>query len=59
VLLAAAGQQKFLGLRIAIEAQRLIFFENALHRVAQAIFVLAALGGHRERDGRLRQVHVR
>ena len=59
VLLAAAGQQKFLGLRIAIEAQRLIFFENPLDGVAQAIFILAALGRNREGDGRLRQVHRR
>ena len=44
VLLSAAGEQKFLGLRIAIEAQRLIFFENALDGVAEAIFILAALG---------------
>ena len=42
VLLPAAGQQKLLGLRIAIEAQRLIFFQNPLDRVAHAIFVLAA-----------------
>ena len=57
VLLAAAREQKFLGLRIAIEAQRLIFFEDALDGVAEAIFILAALGGNREGDGGLRQMH--
>ena len=59
VLLAAAGEQKFLGLRIAIEAQRLIFFEDALDGVAQAVFILAALGRDRKRDRRLRQLHRR
>ena len=28
VLLPAAGEQEFLGLRVAIEAQRLVFFQN-------------------------------
>ena len=57
VLLAAAGEQEFLGLRIAIEAEGLILFENALDGVAEAIFILAAFGGNREGDGRLRQMH--
>ncbi len=57
VLLAAAGEQEFLGLRIAIEAQRLIFFQDALDGVAQAVFILAALGRNGKRDGRLRQMH--
>src|ERR1700678_1780923 len=34
MLLAAAREQEFFSLRIAIEAQRLIFFENALDGVA-------------------------
>ena len=59
VLLAAARQQKLLRLRIAIEAQRLVLFENLVHRVAHAVFVLPRLGFDRERDGRLRQFHRR
>jgi hypothetical protein len=55
VLLPAAGQQEFLGLRIAIEAQRLILFQNLVDRVAHAIFVVARLGGDGVGDGRLRQ----
>ena len=42
VLLPAAGEQKFLGLRIAIEAQRLVLFQNLVDRVAHAVFVVAA-----------------
>ena len=57
VLLPAAGEQKLLGLRIAIEAQRLIFFQDLVDRVAHAIFVVARLGGNRVGDGRLRQLH--
>ena len=55
VLLPAAGEQKFLGLRIAIEAQGLVFFENLVDGVAHAVFIVARLGGDREGDGGLGQ----
>ena len=57
VLLPRAGQQELLGLRIAIEAQRLILFQNLVHRVAHAVFVVARLGGNGVGNGRLRQFH--
>ena len=59
VLLARAGEQKLARLRIAIEAQRLVLFQNAVHRLPHAIFVVARLGFNGESDGRLRQFHRR
>ena len=55
VLLPGAGQQEFFRLRIAIEAQRLILFENLVDRVAHPVFVVARLGGDGIRDRRLGQ----
>src|ERR1700676_4438306 len=37
VLLAAAGEQELLRLRIAIETQRLVLFENPLDTIAQPV----------------------
>ena len=54
MLLPAARQQEFLGLRIAIEAQRLVFFEDLMQGVAHAVFVVARFGFDREGDGGLR-----
>ena len=51
MLLPVARQQKLLCLRIAIEAQREIFFENLGQGGAQAVFVVARLGGHGVGDG--------
>jgi hypothetical protein len=59
MLLAATGQQEFARLRIAVEAQRLVFFQNAVHGLAHAVFVVARLGFDGEGDGRLRQFHRR
>src|SRR5581483_10383943 len=53
VLLTAAGEQEFLGLRIAVEPQGLVLFENALHRVAEPVLILPALGRNRKRNRRL------
>ena len=55
VLLAGSGDQEFLGLRIAIEAQGKIFFQQFVQRVAHAVFVVAALRFDREGDGGLGQ----
>ena len=59
VLLTRAGQQELLGLRIAIEAQRRILFQNLVHRVAHAVFVVARLGRNGVRDGWLGQHYSR
>ena len=59
VLLAGAGQQELAGLRIAVEAQRLVLFEDAVDGVAHAVFVVARLGFDGEGDGRLGQFHRR
>ena len=45
MLLSGARQQKLVRLRVAIEAQRLVFFQHLLHRVAHAVFILPRLGG--------------
>ena len=59
VLLAAAGQQELLGLRVAVEAQRLVLFENPVDGVAHAVFVVARLGFDGEGDGGLGQLDRR
>ncbi len=59
MLLARPGQQELARLRIAIETQRLVLFQNAMHRVAHAVFVVARLGLDGERDRGLRQFHWR
>ena len=59
VLLAGAGQQELARLRVAVEAQRLVFFQNAVHGVAHAVLVVARLGLDGEGDGGLRQLHRR
>ena len=57
VLLSRARQQKFARLRVAVEAQGLVFFQHLVNRVAHAVFVIAALGLDGEGDGRLGQFH--
>ncbi len=59
VLLAGAGDQKFLGLRIAEESQHGIFFHQLVDARPQLVFIGAALGLDGEGDGRLRQLHSR
>jgi hypothetical protein len=59
VLLPAAGQQKFLGLRIAVEAQALVLFEDLVDGVAHTVLVIARLGRDGVGDGRLRQIDRR
>ena len=59
MLLSAPRQQELARLRVAVETQALVFFQNAVHRVAHAVFVVARLGFDRERDGGLRQFHRR
>ena len=56
VLLARARQQKLLGLRVARKSQRRVFFQNAMDRGADAVFIRARLGLDREGDGRLGNV---
>ena len=53
VLLAGSGDEEFLGLRIAEEAQHGIFFHQLVNAVAQFVFVGAGLGLDGEGDGRL------
>src|SRR5579864_7397258 len=53
MLLAAAAQQKFLGLWVAEEAQGLVFLENPVDRVAHPVLILARLGLDSEGDGGL------
>ena len=55
VLLAVARQQKLLGLRIAIEAQAGVLFENLVNGMTHAVFVGTSLGENGIGDGRLRQ----
>ncbi len=59
VLLARAGDQKFLGLRIAEEAQHGVFFHQLVDAGAQLVFIGAALGFDGEGDGRFGQLHSR
>ena len=47
------AEQKFLRLRVACEAQREIFFENAVNGDADAVFVGARFRFDGESDGRL------
>ena len=53
------GDQEFLGLGIAEEAQHGIFFHELVDARAQLVFVGAALGLDRERDCRLGQMNFR
>ena len=55
VLLAGAGQQKFLGLRIAGKAERGIFLQDFMNRDADLVFVSAGFGLDSECNRRLRQ----
>src|ERR1700736_1464632 len=52
VLLPRTGEQKFLGLRVAREMQRGIFFQNSVDRDADLVLVGAGLGLNRKSDGR-------
>ena len=56
MLLPAARQQELAGLRVAVEAQRLVFFQDAVDGVAHTVFVVARLGFDGEGDGGLRAV---
>src|SRR5208283_5278993 len=56
VLLSAARQQELFRLRIAIEAQRQIFFQDFRNRIAHAVLILARLRRDGICDGRLRDV---
>src|SRR5208282_2271198 len=56
VLLAVSGEQKFLGLRIAGESQRGVFFHNFVNGNADLIFIGAGLGLDRKGDGRFRKL---
>ena len=53
MLLAGSGDQEFLGLRIAEEAQHGIFFHQLVDAVAQLVFIGARLGLDGEGDRRL------
>ena len=55
VLLARAGKQKFLRLRVARKTERAVFFENFVNGHTDLVFVSAALGLNGKGDGRLRQ----
>ena len=55
VLLTGAGDQKFLGLRVAVETEGKIFLQQFVESVPHAVFVAAAFRFHGERDGRLGQ----
>ncbi len=59
MLLSGAGDQKFLGLRIAEEAQHGVFFHQLVEADAQLVFVGAALRLDGEGDGRLGQLDAR
>ena len=59
MLLSGTRDQKFLGLRIAEEAQHGVLFHQFVDAGAQLVFVSAALGLNRKRDGRFRQLHPR
>ena len=59
VLLPAAGQQELAGLRVAVEAQGLVLFQDAVDGVAHAVFVVARLGFDGEGDGGLGQLDRR
>ena len=59
MLLSAAGEQELAGLRVAVEAQGLVFFQDAVDGVAHAVFVVARLGFDGEGDGGLRQLDRR
>ncbi len=53
VLLAGAGQQKFLGLRIAGKAERGIFLQDFMNRDADLVFVSAGFRLDGKGNGRL------
>ena len=59
MLLSGSRHQKLLGLRIAVEAQREVLFEEFMERVTHAVFVTAALRLDGERDGGFRHFHGR
>src|SRR6266851_1420728 len=59
MLLAGAGQQKFLGLRIARKAQRGIFLEDFMDRDADLVFVGAGFRLDGKGDGRLGKLRGR
>jgi hypothetical protein len=52
VLLAGAGDEKFLGLLVAEEAEHGVFFHQLVDAVGELVFIVAALGLDREGDGR-------
>ena len=58
VLLPRAGDQKFLGLRVAEEAQHEIFFHQLVDAVGELVFIGARLGLDGKSNGRLGQLQV-
>src|SRR6185312_16130507 len=52
MLLAGAGDEKFLGLLVAEEAEHGIFFHELVDTVRKLVFVVTALGFDSEGDGR-------
>jgi len=56
MLLAVAGEQEFVGLRIAIKAQGTVFFENFVDGGREAVFIVARFGGDGVGDGGLGNV---
>lgn len=59
MLLTAAPQEKFLRLRIAKEAQRLVLFQDAVDGMTHAVLILARFGFNGEGDRRFGQLHRR
>src|SRR6185437_16578311 len=55
MLLAGAGDEKFLGLFVAEEAEHGVFFHQLVDAVRKLVFVVTALGFDGEGDGRFRE----
>ena len=58
VLLARAGEQKLLRLRVAREPQQQVFFQHAMDGGGELVFVAARLGLDGERDGGFGELHL-
>ena len=56
MLLPVAGQQKFLGLRVAVEIERRVLFENFVNAAAETVFVVSRLGLNGVGDRRQRNL---
>src|SRR6185312_1242235 len=55
MLLAGAGDEKFLGLLVAEEAEHGVFFHQLVDAVGELVFIVATLGLDGEGDGRFRE----